>query len=174
MLVKHGLRYLRVHPCNLQLRNKISENRDSFLSDIDSSTSKLEKGSNTVTDNFQNVNILFDNEGMFNNDNMFDNENICPIDGEPDKNKNLSNSEDVTKSIYNPQNTDQSTSIQNEDCYHNNQKHPKVKDLVEYKILGSNDFQKAQIIKRAGKVSGKYSDWYNIKNLNDDTISNTD
>ena len=38
----------------------------------------------------------------------------------------------------------------------------------------TNDFQKAQIIKRAGKVSGKYSDWYNIKNVNDDTISSID
>ena len=57
---------------------------------------------------------------------------------------------------------------------HNNQKDPKSKDSVEYKILGSNDFQKIQIIKRAGKVSGKYSDWYIIKNLNDDTISSTD
>ena len=46
-----------------------------------------------------------------------------------------------------------------------NQKHPKVKDFVEYKILGSNDFKNAQVMKRAGKVSGKYSDWYNIKNL---------
>ena len=90
MLVKPGLRYLRVFPCNLQLRNNnIFEYKNSFPSDIDSSTSKLEKGSNIATDNFWNVNVLFDNEGMFNNDNMFDNENICPIDGEPDKNENL-------------------------------------------------------------------------------------
>ena len=34
----------------------------------------------------------------------------------------------------------------------NNQEHPKVKDFVKYKILRSNDFQKAQIIKRAGKI----------------------
>ena len=89
VLVKHGLRYLRVFPCNLQLRNNnIFEYKNSFPSDIDSSTSKLEKGSNIATDNFWNVNVLFDNEGMFNND-MFDNENICPIDGEPDKNENL-------------------------------------------------------------------------------------
>ena len=33
-----------------------------------------------------------------------------------------------------------------------NQEHPKVKDFVKYKILRSNDFQKAQIIKRAGKI----------------------
>ena len=72
-----------------------------------------------------------------------------------DKNENISNLGNVTDSIDNTQNTDQRTSIQNEDCYHNNQKHPKVKDFIEYKILGSNNFQKAQIIKRAGKVSCK-------------------
>ena len=90
VLVKLGSRYIRVHPCNLQLWNSnIFENKDSFPSDIDLSTSNQEKGPNIVTEDFQNVNVLFDNEGMFNNDNMFDNENICPIDGEPGKNENL-------------------------------------------------------------------------------------
>ena len=51
----------------------------------------------------------------------------------------------------------------------------KLKDFVEYKILGFNDFQNAQIIKRAGKVSGKYSNWYNIiKNLYDDGFTSID
>ena len=53
----------------------------------------------------------------------------------------------------------------------NNQEHPKVEDFVKYKILRSNDFQKAQIIKRAGKIWGKYSNWCIIKIVNDDTIS---
>ena len=97
----------------------IFQNKDSFPSDNDSSTSSLEKGSNIVIDDFQNVKVLFDNESMFHNDNVFDNENICPKDGESDKH--------VTDSIDNPQNTDKSASIQNEDCYRNNQKHPKVK-----------------------------------------------
>ena len=100
---------------------------------------------------------------MFDNDNMFDNEIICPINGESDKNENISNSEDVTDITDNQQNADKSASIQNKYCHHNNQRHPKVKDFVEYKILGPTDFQKAQIIKRAGKVSGKYSDWYDIR-----------
>ena len=89
---------------------------------------------------------------------MFGNEAICPIDDESDKNENILNSEDVTDIIDIQQNTDQITSIQSEGCYHNNQKHPKVKDFVEYQIFGSHHFQKTQIVKRAGKVSGKYSD----------------
>ena len=120
VVVKHSSRYTRVHSCNLQLQNNNAfENKDSFPSDIDSSTSSLEKGPNIVTDDFQNVKVLFDNESMFHNVNMFDNDNICPKDGESDKH--------VTDSIDNPQNTHKSTSIQNETCYHNNQKHPKVK-----------------------------------------------
>ena len=57
---------------------------------------------------------------------MFDNENIFPIERESDKNESISNSENLTDSIDILQNTDQSTSIQNDDCY-NNQKYPKVK-----------------------------------------------
>ena len=71
------------------------------------------------------------------------------VDGESDKNENISNSEDVTNSIDSSQNTDKSTSIQNNNCYNKNQKHSKVKIFVEYKILGSNNFQKAQIIKKS-------------------------
>ena len=88
VLVKHGLRYIRVHPCNLQLQNNnLHENKYLFPSDIDSSTSHFKKGSNIVTDNFQNVKVLFDNEKMCDNDNMFDNVVICPIDCESDKNE---------------------------------------------------------------------------------------
>ena len=79
---------------------------------------------------------------------MFDNEKSFAVDSESDKNENISNSEDATISIDSPQNTDKSTSIQN-NCYNKNQKHSKVKNFVEYKILGSKDFQKAQIMKKS-------------------------
>ena len=104
------------------------------------------KRTSVVNDDFQNVKVLFDNEEMGGSNNVFDNEIICPIDGESDKTDNILNSEDITDIIDIKQNTDQSTSIQNEGSYHNNQKHSKVKDFVEYKIFGSNDFQKDQII----------------------------
>ena len=85
----------RVHSCNLQLRNNnLYENKDSFPSNIDSSTSSLEKGPSIVTGDFQNVKDLFDNEKMGGNDNVFDDEVICPIDGASDKNENILNSEE--------------------------------------------------------------------------------
>ena len=95
---------LEIHKgsCNLQLsNNKIFENKGSFPSDLDSSTCSLEKESSIAIDEFQNVNVLFDNESMFDNDSMFSNEYVCPINGESDKNGKLSNSEDVTESIDN-------------------------------------------------------------------------
>ena len=57
--------------------------------------------------------------------------------------------------------------------YYNNQKHLKVKNLFEFKILGSNDFQKAEIIKRASKYQADIQ-IVNINNLNYDVISNID
>lgn len=69
---------------------------------------------------------------MFDNENIFVNENIFSIYGESDKNENISNSEDVTDSLDNSQNRDQSISIQNDDCHHNNSKHSKVEDFLEH------------------------------------------
>ena len=66
-------------------------------------------------------------KALLNKENIFDNENIFPIERESDKNESISNSENLTDSIDILQNTDPSTSIQNDDCYHNNQKYPKVK-----------------------------------------------
>ena len=57
------------------------ENIGSFPSDIGSSISSLGTGPSIVTNDFQNVKVLFDNKYMF------DNENIFPIDGESDKNE---------------------------------------------------------------------------------------
>ena len=50
--------------------------------------------------------VLLDNENMFNYENNF------PIDGKLDKNEKISNLKDVTDRIANPQNKDQSISIQ--------------------------------------------------------------
>ena len=57
---------------------------------------------------------------------MFGNDFICPIDDESDENENSLNWEDIIDIIDIQQNANQSTSIQNKGCYHNNQKHPKV------------------------------------------------
>ena len=95
--------------------------------------------------------VLSDNEKMGGNDNVFENEVICPIDGESDKNENILNSEDAADIIGIQQNTEQSTSIQNEDCYHNNQKHPKVKDFVEYQNLDLMIFKRLKLLKELAK-----------------------
>ena len=71
---------------------------------------------------------------MFGNDNIFGNEVIYPIDGESDTSESISILEDVTGVIDNTQNTDQSTSIQNEDCYHITKNIQKLKILLNIRF----------------------------------------
>ena len=52
----------------------------------------------------------------------------------------------------------------------NDQKHPRKIDYVEYKTSGFNEFSNSKIKRRAGKASGKYPNWFNIRNLNDNTF----
>ena len=56
----------------------------------------------------------------------------------------------------------------------NGQKYPRIKNFIEYKILGSNKIFKSQIISRTCKASRKNSNWLNLRNLDDDTIASTD
>ena len=106
---------------------------------------------------------------------MFDNENIFPIERESDKNESISNSENLTDSIDIYKIQTKVLPFKTMIVIIITKNIQKLKDFVEYKILGSNDFQNAQIIKRAGKVSGKYSNWYNIiKNLYDDGFTSID
>ena len=163
VLVKHGSRYIRVHPCNLQLRSSIVlEKRDMSHNDIGSPASDKEKGPNNLNNDFGNLKILYENENMY------------PLNNELDKNESIQNLEDITDNVENPQNLEHNNLDQNDEIYYNNEKHPKIKDFVEYKILGSDDFHTAQIISRAGKTSGKYSNWYNIKKLSDNTLNSID
>ena len=55
-----------------------------------------------------------------------------------------------------------------------NKKHPKIKEYVQYKLFGSDDVSKSQILSRASKVSGKYSNWFNIRNIDNNTIASID
>ena len=71
---------------------------------------------------------------MCDNDNIFDIEVICPVDGESERNEKILNSEDVTNIIDIEQNTDQSTSIQNEVCYHNTKNIQKLKILLNVRL----------------------------------------
>ena len=72
--------------------------------------------------------------------------------------------------IQNESHRDNENISENKTLMNNGQKHPWIKDYIEYKTLGTNEFFKTQIISRAFKASGKYSNWVNIRNLHDDTV----
>ena len=49
------------------------------------------------------------------------------------------------------QNTDQSTSIQNDSCYHNNQKYLKVKYFFNIRFLDLTIFKRLKLLKELAK-----------------------
>ena len=50
----------------------------------------------------------------------------------------------------------------------------RVKDYIEYKMLDSSEFSKNQIKVETGKATEKYSKWFNVRNLDDNAITNID
>ena len=47
---------------------------------------------------------------------------------------------------------------------------PSLKSKVRYQNPDTNVWRKALVISRAGKVSRKNKNWFNVKHLDDDTI----
>ena len=50
----------------------------------------------------------------------------------------------------------------------------KAKDKIKYRFQDNNEWQKAEVLGRAGKSTGKYKSWFNIKNTSDDGASSID
>ena len=46
---------------------------------------------------------------------------------------------------------------------------PKVNEFIKFKVIDSDEWKKCQIISRAGKDSGRYKYWLNIKDMDDFT-----
>ena len=151
VLVKHGSTYIRVHPCNLQLKGNtfVTENNSSSTPDVLNGPTELRKNSNEFhqdsKQSFENASVLYETEKE------------CEVNDD-DANNSETNSEINVDT--------------NE--YYNGLNKPKVKDFVEYKVRDSDKTFRAQIISRAGKISGKYSDWFNMQDLDDGSISNID
>ena len=51
---------------------------------------------------------------------------------------------------------------------------PKAKDKIKYRFQDNNEWQEAEVLGRAGKTTGKYKSWFNIKNTCDDGASSID
>ena len=184
--VEHGSTYVRVHPCNIQLKNIShiensnihntfkNENNLFEINHDDSVISKSNKydspisfenlgpqemndeanNSPKIDENFENINMLLEAENDFSQQNNNDGINCV----------NIANKNDQQK---------QNDHVSESQMF-NNRKHPKIKDYVEYKLFDSDEVSKSQILSRAGKVSGKYSNWFNIRDIVNDTIASID
>ena len=51
---------------------------------------------------------------------------------------------------------------------------PKINECVKYRTPGSNDWVNVKILSRAGKATGKYGNWLNMKRLDNDVEYNLD
>ena len=51
---------------------------------------------------------------------------------------------------------------------------PSLKSEITYEDPDTNEWRKAMIISRAGKASGKNKYWFNVKDLEDDTVKSVD
>ena len=65
--------------------------------------------------------------------------------------------------------------LHDNDCEHGNPTQitcrvPSLKSEVRYLDPDTNVWRKALVISRAGKVSGKNKNWFNVKHLDDDTM----
>ena len=47
---------------------------------------------------------------------------------------------------------------------------PKIKQFAEYRLKNSDEWKQVQIISRGGKASGKYESWYNVRDVDDDSL----
>ena len=151
ILVKHGSTYIRVYPCNLQLKGNtfVTKNNSSSTPDVSNGPTELRKNSNEFhqdsKQSFENASVLYETEKE------------CEVDDDDAINSETNSEINIDTNEY-----------------YNGLNKPKVKDFVEYKVPDSDKTFRTQIISRAGKISGKYSDWFNMQDLDDGSISNID
>ena len=170
VIVKHGSQHIRVHPCRLQLRNK-HQNMDNIDDETVNSCSNDLIVSNDKNDADENEDIVFKNTL---------NENINEL------NNSISNDDinQLTSSIstlsLNAEEIDS-----DRDTMHNVQRNynnptktsgilPKTNTKVIYHNPDTDSWNKALVIGRAGKSTGKNKTWVNVKNLQDNSHQSVD
>mgnify|MGYP001795813812 CR=1 FL=1 len=178
ILVKHGSTYVRVHSCRLTHAVECDQNEITDKSNHDISKSQAVAIDNL---NLHNNAVVYDtdsseDEQLHSIDNVDNNEN------KNNENENENNeNENENENNENENNLDQLQLSTDEDVdededvdiltkIFDNKVLPKKRQFIEYKLENENEWQKCQIISRAGKVTGKYKDFYNILKLNDNSI----
>ena len=146
VLIKNGSTYIRVHPCRLQLINQNSENNQGTPTShrISNESDKHNpQPHNKFSKNQHHLNI----------------ENSENEDEDPNTRKSA-NRHSLNQTI--------NYEIQGQPHHeHINSKLKKVKPKtkIKYKVHEDDEWESAEITKRAGKASGKKHHWWNIRNL---------
>ena len=146
IIIKTGASSLiKVHPCKAILKEEADKQLNAT------------KPTASLQSKTQNVTVI---EGK-NNEPETVEEISEDEDEDTDNTGRLQIQNNIGKCLQNSLPTNSCSSVNNEE---NTAKLLKVGDMIKYKDRPNEEYKLATIISRAGKASGKYSNWYNIQN----------
>ena len=155
VFVRLGQSINRINPCNLQLINKPESNenkRDEIISDVITNENQANKDSD-VDDMMK-----LQKEAPQSQENLAE-----PDENVVDKLADMINQIDLDTDDENNRNLIKLTGVI-----------PSLKSKITYEDPDTNEWRKAMIISQAGKASGKNKYWFNVKDLEDDTMKSVD
>ena len=184
VLVKHGGSYVRVHPSHLLLEQVAfgqpmvdgqGEEEAIRVQQVASQTDKnfeSDEDEKVESADLLNEQVMeLENEGldhlMNQQSNEQNNEDLRLLENETETSVGMKqDSNQVTEDSEQSQ-------AQNKIIF-SRQSIPKVKTYLEYQTPNSSEWAKVQVISRAGKVTGKYRNHFNIRNITNNSISCVD
>ena len=151
VFVRLGQSINRINPCNLQLINKPESNenkRDEIISDA--ITNENQANEDSDVDDMMKL----QKEAPQSQENLAE-----PDENVVDKLADMINQIDLDTDDENNRNPTKLTGVI-----------PSLKSKITYEDPDTNEWRKAMIISQAGKASGKNKYWFNVKDLEDDTM----
>ena len=194
IVIKHGSFVVRVHSCNVRLKNEYTEGNDltsgqNKKSENAISHNEKEDISDTEEDICLDESISGEQTNhrslqRLQNSNNSETQSEIPENVQINSNQSLvSNNDGHPESLDNYQNDDinDHATLSNEDTINNvptnetfdNKVVPKKGQYIECKTK-DNQTRHIEVLSRAGKATGKYSNWYNIRDLDDTSLSSID
>lgn len=190
VLIKHGAYYVRVHPCNVKLKINETIPIHETIPSQDVSNVSYQTGQTNIEHVHDdrvtnNAGSDFGFESVINIPEMDDDTQIQTLEKHTEENREINQRQEesneslaviipdvhVENVIENGKQTRDTESNSNIDVtYRTNNDKPKIKDYVECISKGTNETTQTQIISRAGKATGKYSNWYNSLDINSGEI----
>ena len=182
--VKHGGSYVRVHPCRLLLeqaafgqpmvdsqdeeevikvQQAASQTETNFESDEDDKVASDDPVNEQVMElENEDLNNLMNQQSKEQN-----NEDLGQLENETETNVVMEqDNNQVTENIKQSQAQNKAIFLR--------RSVPKTKTYLEYQTPDSSEWTKVQVISRAGKVTGKYRNYFNICNIVNNSISCVD